>query len=929
LLLAAARAHAAGARLDWPALYDGPRRLVGLPTYAFRRRRYWLDTPDPGHAGAAGRTEDAHPWLTASTELADGSWVFSGRVSIASQPWLADHVVFGSVVVPGTALLDLALAAARRAGAAGVGELALSRPMVLEDSAQVQVRVGPAEDGRRPVTVHSKVDGASWTPHAEGALVDAVAAEPVDWSLPALPAVDLSGFYEGFAAQGVDYGPAFRGVTELRGQGRTASGTVRLTDAGAGGFGVHPALFDAALQVMRAVVPASVEAQLPFEFTDVRLYATGATELRVRVDVLDDGVRAVLTDSAGAPVAYVGALGLRRVSADQLRAALSVPDLYRVVFRPVPYGPPLSEPVRVLGPGPVSEALGIAPDEAVAAYGTGSFSERGTDTAPSDDAVTATAGGTPTGDGPRRILVDATAWPDGVAAAHEATAHALELLHRLLPLDDTELVWITKKSVAARPGERVNGLAGAPLWGLLRAARHEYPEAVLRVVDVDRVDATRLLEALSLTGEPELALRDGAVLAPRLAPAGAPGAPVRAVGGGTVLVTGGTGELGRAVARHLVTEHGVRDLVLTSRGGPAHPDASTVVAELTGAGARSVRVAACDVTDRAQVAGLLATADDWSAVLHLAGVLDDGLLFDYDRRRLHDVLAPKLDGAAHLAELTADLGLSAFVLFSSVSGTLGSAGQGAYAAANAGLDALATRVGGTSLAWGLWERSGSGMTAHLTEAELGRLRRQGIAPLPVDKALRLLDRALRSPDGNLVPVRLDLDALEGEPPALLRGLVRPALRRAGDAAAGPSLRDRLSGRTPEEQAVAVTRLVLEEVAVVLGLPGPGALRGKSVLKDLGLDSLMAVELRRRLADAARIQLPASLAFDHPTPAAIAELLMRRLGITPSGTAPEPSGTAPEPPGTAPEQGQPSPPDAPAPARSVAEIGAELDALLEL
>ncbi|MFD4242837.1 type I polyketide synthase [Streptomyces sp. NPDC058525] len=884
LTLAVARAHTAGAGPDWAPLLGEGRRRVDLPTYAFQRRRFWPD-------GSGG----GHPWLTEATELADGGWVLSGRVSASAQPWLADHVVFGTVVVPGTALLDMVLAGAGRAGAAGVGELTLARPMVLEDAVQVQVRIGPADGGRRPVTLHGKAEGTgTWTTHAEGVLVDACGPEPTDWSPPeppALPAVDLAGFYEGFAAQGVDYGAAFHGVAELRGQDGTACGTVRLPSGEPGGFGVHPALLDAALQVMRAVVPASAEAQLPFQFTDVRLYATGATELRVRVDVRDDGIRAAITDPAGAPVAYVGALRLRPVSAGLLRAALTVPDLYRVAFRPVPQVPAVAEPVRVLGRGPVSEALGVTPSETV------------------------------TGDGPRRILIDATGPAEGVAAAHDSAARALDLLRRLVPRRDVELVWITRDSIAARPGDRVRGLAQAPLWGLLRAARREHPEAAVRIVDCDRIDAPTLLSALSVSGEPELAVRGGELLAPRLTAAGAAGATGPAGAGsvadGTVLITGGTGELGRAVARHLVTEHGVRDLVLTSRSGPANPEAGALVAELTGAGARSVRVRACDVSDRAQVAGVLSSADDWSAVLHLAGVLDDGLLLDYDERRLRRVLAPKLDGAAHLAELTADLGLSAFVLFSSISGTLGSAGQGAYAAANAYLDALAARSGGTSLAWGLWEQAGSGMTAHLTEAELGRLRRQGIAPLPVAKALRLLDRALRSPDGNLVPVRLDLAALDGEPPALLRALVRPALRRAGEDPAGGGLRKRLESRTPDEQAASVTRLVLEEAAVVLGLPGPGGLRSKAVLKDLGLDSLMAMELRRRLANAAEVPLPASLAFDHPTPADIAELLMRRMGIAraESGTEPEPE-AAPD-------------PAAPAPARSVAEIGAELDALLEL
>ncbi|OIK05301.1 type I polyketide synthase [Streptomyces monashensis] len=886
LTLAVARAHAAGAGIDWLSMFGGRRRRVDLPTYAFRHKRFWLDGAGAGHPRPTPGT--GHPWLTENIELADGGRVLSGRVSASTQPWLADHVVFGTVVVPGTALLDLVLAAAGRAGAAGVGELTLTQPMVLEEATQIQVRIGPAERGQRPVTLHSTVVGSGvWNAHAEGVLVDELGPEPTDWSMPALPGVDLSGFYEGFAAQGVDYGPAFRGVSDVRGQDGIACGVVRLPVAEAGGFGIHPALLDAALQVMRAVVPAAEEARLPFQFTDVRLYATGATELRVRVDVRGDGIRAWLTDPAGAPVAYVGAMRLRPVGADRLRAALSVPDLYRVAFRPVPEVPAIPEPVRVLGRGPVSEVLGVAPAETI------------------------------TGDGPRRILIDATADSDGVAAAHESTAHALETLRRLLPRTDTELVWITRDSVAVRAEDRVRGLAHAPLWGLLRAARREHPEATVRAVDCDRIDAATLLSALSVTGEPELAVRGGEILAPRLTAAGAPGAPTAAVGDGTVLITGGTGELGRAVARHLVTEHAVRDLVLTSRSGPENPEAGNLIAELTEAGARSVRVLACDVTDRTQVAGVLSTVDNWSAVLHLAGVLDDGLLLDYDRQRLRSVLAPKLDGAAHLAELTRDLGLSAFVLFSSVSGTLGSAGQGAYAAANAYLDALAARYGGTSLAWGLWEQTGSGMTAHLTEAELGRLRRQGIAPLPVDKALRLLDRALRSPEGNLVPVRLDLAALDGEPTALLRGLVRPPLRRAGHNLTPGALRERLNGQTPDEQAASVTRLVLQEAAVVLGLPGPGSLRSKAVLKNLGLDSLMAVELRRRLADATDVPLPASLAFDHPTPADIADLLMRRLGILPPESA------------TAPAAGLSPDPDAPTPARSVAEIGAELEALLEL
>jgi polyketide synthase 12 len=356
---------------------------------------------------------------------------------------------------------------------------------------------------------------------------------------------------------------------------------------------------------------------------------------------------------------------------------------------------------------------------------------------------------------------------------------------------------------------------------------------------------------------------------------------------GTVIVTGGTGELGREVARHLVTGHGIRHLVLTSRQGASAPGAKELAAELRAAGAATVRLAACDVAVRegaARALAEIAPEHPLTGVVHLAAVLDDGVVRNQSAERFERVLAPKLSGAWHLHELTRGTDLAAFVLFSSVAGTLGSPGQGSYGAANAFLDALAAHrrkrgLTAQSLAWGLWAQGGSGMTARLGDAELGRMRRQGARAMTVEQGLALLDAALARPEAHLVPARLDLDVLrrsgEEQLPALLRALVRPRPRQAGRTAEQASaFRDRLAGLPDEERATSLRRFVQQEVTAVLGLSAP--VPQDKPMREFGWDSLMAVELKNRIAKHTQVAVPSTLAFDYPTPRAIADFLHGRL-----------------------------------------------------
>ncbi|MEV4146539.1 SDR family NAD(P)-dependent oxidoreductase [Amycolatopsis sp. NPDC049691] len=339
---------------------------------------------------------------------------------------------------------------------------------------------------------------------------------------------------------------------------------------------------------------------------------------------------------------------------------------------------------------------------------------------------------------------------------------------------------------------------------------------------------------------------------------------------GTVLITGGTGGLGRLLARHLA-ESGVRHLLLTSRRGPAAEGVDELRAELAELGAET-SVVACDAADREALAKLLAGVR-LTAVVHAAGVLDDGLVEALSPDRLDTVLRPKALAAAHLDELTRDLDLSAFVLFSSAAGVLGAPGQGNYAAANAFLDGLARRrrsagLPALALAWGPWLPSG-GMTAGLSGADVRRMARSGLPPLPADQGLALFDAALDAPDAVLVPMLVDPRALGSDVPEQLRGLVRTTVRRR--AAEGvPGWRERLAAMSAEDRRQALLDLVCAQVAAVLG--HGGVVDPARVFKELGFDSLTAVELRNRLTAATGVRLPATLVFDYPTPAALAGCL---------------------------------------------------------
>ncbi|QKV75037.1 type I polyketide synthase [Amycolatopsis sp. Hca4] len=502
-----------GVPVDLAAAVTGARR-VPLPTYAFQHRRYWPEvSAAAGDVGAAGLTDAGHPLLAATLPLAGGDGiVLTGRLSVAAQPWLADHAVLGTVLLPGTAFVELAIRAGDQAGCPVVEELTLSAPLVLRerDAVAIQVSVGaPDADGRRELTVHSRPDGRDdWTAHAAGVLAPATANPPApaaEWPPAGAEPVDLTGFYETLAASGFGYGPAFRGLRAAWRLGEEVHAEVALPERQqAGAFGLHPALLDAALHAL-GLRDGGSGPRLPFAWTGVTLHATGATALRVRLRPgAGDAVAIDVADPAGAPVASVEALVLRPVSAEQLRGPDGADALFQVEWTPVPLPEPVAGRYAVIGPDPLGLVAGLG--SAGTVESCVDLAELGRRTEES-------------GEEPQYVFsaIRHSAQP------RERAAFALELVREWLADErfaTARLVLVTRGAVGAADGDRVPDLTAAPVWGLLRSAQFENPDRLV-LVDLDDEDprSAALLGAVA-SGEPQLALRDGRALAARLVRAG-------------------------------------------------------------------------------------------------------------------------------------------------------------------------------------------------------------------------------------------------------------------------------------------------------------------------------------------------------------------------------------------------------------------------
>ncbi|MGA7704026.1 MAG: type I polyketide synthase, partial [Solirubrobacteraceae bacterium] len=707
--------------------------------------------------------------------------------------------------------------------------------------------LAPCEHAERELSLRaraSELAGTAWPP---------AGAEPLE----------VERIYDALADGGLEYADPFRALRGAWQVGELLYAEVAADEGqarGADGFQLHPALLDAGLHALgasgglRSTRDTQAGPLLPFSWSGVDLYATDATTLRVQISPAGaDTVSLLFADEHGELVGAADSLMLRALPAADLGARS----------------------------GAARSLFGV---EWVAA-----------------------------GDVPAYAAVSMTAVPEWVVAAGHCSSKPvpdrvrgrLDLaLRSLRDFSGDRMAFVTEGAVVVGEGDRAPEPASAAVWGLVRAAQIESPGRFL-LVDLDERQSSwealpSLLERAFAAGEPQLAVRDGDMLVPRLARVeSAQSMEDRQAfvgSGGTVLITGGTGGVGALLAKHLVSERGVRHLLLASRSGGESQGVPDLVEELSALGA-SVQVAGCDVSDRAEVEALLGSVEPehpLRGVVHAAGVLDDGTIQSLDRERLERVLAPKVDGAWHLHELTAALSLDAFVLFSSAAGTFGSAGQGSYGAANAFLDVLAEqrRVAGlpaVSLAWGAW--ADAGMAGGLSAAARARMSRAGVRALSPQQALALFDAATASDRAVLALVALDRQALRaqayaGTLPALLRDLAPAGAHRLAVVPSG-SLLTRLRGAPEHERGQITLGAVRSEVAAVLGHSAGEVLDPHSTFKELGFDSLAAVELRNGLSQLCGLHLSATLVFDYPTAVLLAEHLLAEISSSGSigdGTA---------------------------------------------
>ena len=564
LYAALGEAWTCGVEADWAKLLPG--RLVALPTYPFQRERYWRAPAAAGRAdlGSAGLDAVQHPLLGASSPMPGGEHLFTGRVGRAEQPWLADHAVFDTVLVPGTGQLELALVAARAVGSAGVAELTLEAPLVLPPRGAVRVHLqveGPDASGRRSLSLYSRPDEGPdevpWTRHATGALTGAAppASETDEalatWPLPGAVPVDLRELYPRLATRGYQYGPAFQGLAEVWRCGDALFARAVLPEdlrATAGDYSLHPALLDAALHALAAAGDQDAESvSLPFAFSDVALFATGPSELRVRLEQAPAGdVGLTIADASGQPVARIGALRVRPATAEQVRAAVRTEerDLYRLDWVPVVLPERVEPPTRWM--------LGDL-------TGTLARLDRGEPA-------------------PAELIFDFTG-PLGdteslTQQVHAETARALSLLVAVLDeprLSRTSLVWLTRGAIATGPDDAVEDMTRAAVWGLVRSARNEHPDRGIRLIDVDR--STLLPPLLTEDPEPEIAFRHGLPYASRLRRVGAEPAPLERPAGTDAWCLASTGD---------GTLSGLRLVARPEMSAPLHPGEVRIRVEALG-----------------------------------------------------------------------------------------------------------------------------------------------------------------------------------------------------------------------------------------------------------------------------------------------------------------------------------------------------------
>ncbi|WSG48015.1 acyltransferase domain-containing protein [Dactylosporangium sp. NBC_01737] len=809
-----------------------PTAKVELPRYPFQRQRYWLTTS--GDAAADGVLAADHPLLGNAVAVADGAGaLLNGRLSLATHPWLADHAVLGTVLLPGTAFVELAFRAGDQVGLTVVEELTLEAPLVLAagGAVEVQVMVGAAGDaGERPVSIHSRVDGdAPWTRNATGRL--AAAGQPVEapsfevWPPAGATPVPVEDAYGILHERGYGYGPMFQGLTQAWRSGDDLFAEVQLPeDVDTDGFGIHPALFDAALHPV--VLDGTGAALLPFAWSGVTLSATGASALRVRVRRSGaEAVSIVATDPDGQPVLSVESLALRAIAPDKLTGERPADPLYTITWKPA------ETPGEPIGEYLVFRPL---PDEDVAHLDV----------------------------------------PDAVEAQ---LLHLLEHVQTFLnnPDEHRHLIIHTTNAVATNPTEPIN-LTTAPIWGFIRTTQTEHPGRITLL------DTTTTLPTNLTHLHPQTTIRNTTTYTPHLThpilrTSRQPHRPQRH-------------HPHHRRHRHPRPTHRPTPHHPPPRQTPPphHPQPQPQRPATRPLHPRRTtrhhhhhhHLRHQQPHPHHQPPNNHPTPTPTHHHHPHRRHHQRHPNPHHDPHQLTTTLTPKTRTTWNLHQATQHHPhLTHYLLYSSIAATLGNPTQANYTAANTFQDALAHHrhqhhQPATSIAWGLWAQP-TNLTKHLNPQHL---HHTGITPTPTNQALHHLTQTLTTPHPHTIAATLNPGTLPNNPSPMLDHTRRNLRGRASGAGAkaATTLRSRLEALPVAERETVVRELIAAHVATVLGHTEARPVDVNEAFRDLGFDSLTAIELRNRLAAAADVRLPATLVFDHPTPGALARHLVALL-----------------------------------------------------
>jgi acyl transferase domain-containing protein/short-subunit dehydrogenase/acyl carrier protein len=926
---ALARAFASGVPVDWKAFDAGRgRRLVpGLPTYPFRRRPIWPDLPGaPGGEAAPAPAAPGHPDgpehplldHAIRSPLVAAS-LYESWFSLERVPLIHEHTLFGAAVIPGACQLSMIVGAAAHAyGGAPVhlADVVFHRALSIPEGPGRRVQIGLFPGDRaadvKLLSVDAADAGGDGVVHTTGKLLTGSPCEPDGsrWGRAPIAALwqtcgDETGrdrLYSRERLGDIGLGPSYAWVDAMRSAGRDVIAMIRVPDtiAHVERFALHPGLIDSCVALMVMTVrPSPGKVFIPFgveEFRWFRAVPGGRLWAHARYrETPETSVKVVgdirLTDDRGEVIAEI--IGLEGREADREVLLRGIQKDLGHWFHAVDWVPAARDGGAGAAAGRwlvVGDAAGVGHDLAVRLERRGARVARHR----VDAAIPAALDGVVCLSG----LDVATDDPDEAIA--RGCAPVLALVQALAARTDRPRLVLVTRGAQSLGGARANA-GQAALWGLGRTIAAERPDLGCVTFDLDPDGAPDQLDALcdELLGESEerrVALRAGrrhvARLVRRRVTVDRRVPEIR--GDGSYLVTGGLGGLGLAVAEWLASL-GARHLVLAGRRAPS-PEALDAIARMERAGA-TVRVRRADVARAADVAALIDAANSGAplrGIVHAAGVLDDAVLARQDAARFAAAMAPKALGLRHLHERTRDLPLDFVVAFSSLVSVLELPGQASYAAASAYMDALAhdRRAAGwpiTVVNWGPW--AGAGMLAALGERDRRRMAETGLIALERQHALRALGAALHDGPATIAIADLEWAALARSAPHALHDPFLAAFTRGLGGAPTATWKARLAETAPEGRRALLTSLICGEIAAVLKLPSADEIGARDPVFDLGVDSLMAIELQRQIETSLGHELRSTVIFDFPTVEALVDHLVAELGLDKAADAEAPRGTA--------------------------------------